>query len=131
MRHTIIAALGAAVLGAALGTAPAPASAEGVRAPDLTRVYPNESYSQYYWYRGRRYWRGYGPGPAAAGVIGGLAAGALIGGAIASQGAVAQPLPKTQDPDFIAYCSRKYRTFDPVDGTYLARDGGRYMCEYP
>jgi hypothetical protein len=46
MRHTIIAALGAAVLGAALAAAPAPASAEGVRAPDLTRVYPNESYSQ-------------------------------------------------------------------------------------
>ena len=70
-------------------------------------------------------------GGAATGRAGGAAAGAIIGGAIANQGAAAQPLPKTQDPDFIAYCSRKYRSFDPVDGTYLARDGMRYECEYP
>src|SRR4051794_41248968 len=121
MRHTIIAALGAAVLGAALAAAPAPASAEGVRAPDLTRVYPNESYSQYYWYRGRRYWRGYGPGSAAAGVIGGLAAGAPIGGAIAGQRAGAPPPPETQDPGFIPHFSRQERPLDPGHGTHLPR----------
>lgn len=132
MTKTVTGALGAALLGATLLATAIPAAAEGVRAPNLTRVYPGEGYSQYYYYGGRRYYRrGYNGGAAAAGVIGGLAAGALIGGAIASQGAQAGPLPKTQDPDFIAYCSRKYRTFDPIDGTFLARDGRRYECEYP
>jgi len=137
MRKTLIAALGAAVLGAGFVADPAPAAAGALAGPDITRAYPGESYAQAYY--GRRYYRG-GPryyyrrgngGAAAAGVIGGLAAGALIGGAIASQGAQAAPLPRTADPDFIAYCSRKYRSFDPVDGTFLAYDGNRYECEYP
>ena len=131
MSKMISGALGAALLGASLFASANPAVAQGVRTPDLTRIYPGEGYSQYYWYRGRRYYRrGYGPG-VGVGLLGGLAAGALVGGAIASQGAQAGPLPKTQDPDFIAYCSRKYRTFDPIDGTFLARDGLRYECEYP
>ncbi len=45
--------------------------------------------------------------------------------------AQAQPLPQTADPDFIAYCSRRYRSFDPVSGTFLANDGQRYPCQYP
>ena len=84
---------------------------------------PSDAFAQ-------RYYRG-GGAAIGLGILGGVAAGAIIGGAIANQGAAAQPLPKTQDPDFIAYCSRKYRSFDPVDGTYLARDGMRYECEYP
>ena len=118
MRLTI-AALSLAVLA---GSALAPVSA-AERATGIDRAYPGEAYAQYYYRRG---W-GYAPGAA---VLGGLAAGAIVGGAIASQGA-AQPLPQTQDPDFIAYCSRKYRSFDPVDGTYMARDGQRYLCQYP
>jgi hypothetical protein len=120
MRLTI-AALSLAVLA---GSAAAPAFAGEPTAAGIDRAYPGEAYAQYYYRRG---W-GYGAGAGAA--LGGLAAGALIGGAIASQGA-AQPLPQTQDPDFIAYCSRKYRSFDPVDGTFMARDGRRYMCQYP
>lgn len=135
MRKMLIAALGAATLALAVSE-PASAMGAGSPAPDLTRAYPGESKAQAYY--GRRYYNG-GPryyrrgngGAAAAGVIGGLAAGAIIGGAIASQGAQAAPLPRTADPDFIAYCSRKYRSFDPVDGTFLARDGNRYECEYP
>lgn len=137
MRKLTIAALGAALLGSAVVADAAPARA-GDPGSDITRAYPGERYAQaYYGRRGyygggpRYYRRGYGGGAAAAGVIGGLAAGAIIGGAIAGQGAQAGPLPKTQDPDFIAYCSRKYRSFDPIDGTFLARDGNRYECEYP
>ena len=137
MRKTILAAFGAAILTA---TAPGGAAiaAERTGSVDLTQSYPGEGYTQYRRYGGggfgrgdgRGYRRGYGRGGgAAAGVIGGLAAGALIGGAIASQGAQAQPLPRTQDPDYIAYCSRKYRSFDPIDGTFLANDGNRYPCE--
>ena len=119
MRLTI-AALSLAVLAGPAFAAPA-----AERAPaGIERAYPGEAYAQYYYYR-----RGWGYAPGAA-VLGGLAAGAIVGGAIASQGA-AQPLPQTQDPDFIAYCSRKYRSFDPVDGTYMARDGRRYLCQYP
>jgi hypothetical protein len=136
MRKTLMAALGAAVLSAAVTANAAPAAAGGLAGPDITRAYPGESYAQAYYGRryyggGPRYYRRGNGGAAAAGVIGGLAAGAIIGGAIASQGAQAGPLPKTQDPDFIAYCSRRYRSFDPIDGTFLARDGNRYECEYP
>jgi hypothetical protein len=124
MRKTTLAALCAtALLGFA---APQPTSAAG--GPELTRSYPGESYAQYYYRRGYYY----DPGAAAAAGIAGLAAGAIIGGAIANQpGSAAQPLPQTQNPEFIAYCSRKYRSFDPYSGTYMARDGNRYMCEYP
>lgn len=75
-----------------------------------------------YGYRGYGY-RGYGyrRGPGGAAVLGGLAAGAIIGGAIANsqaQGAV----------DADAYCSRRYRSYDPASGTYLNNDGNRYPC---
>ena len=56
----------------------------------------------------------------AAGVGIGLAAGALIGGAIAASQAQAQ--------QNAAYCSQRYRSYDPASGTYLNRDGNRYPC---
>ena len=82
-------------------------------------------------YYGDGYYRRRNRGGAAAAGIAGLAARALICGAIASSQAQAQPLPQTADPDFIAYCSRRYRSFDPVSGTFLANDGQRYPCQYP
>jgi hypothetical protein len=74
------------------------------------------------WHRGPRYdgWRyrrHYGPGAAA---LGGLAAGAVIGGAIANSQARAN--------DAIAYCSQRYRSYDPASGTYLGYDGNRHPC---
>jgi hypothetical protein len=71
-----------------------------------------------YGYRGGYYRRGPGPGA----VIGGLAAGAIIGGAIAaSQAQAAQN-------QAVAYCSQRYRSYDPGSGTYLNNDGNRYPC---
>jgi hypothetical protein len=90
---------------------------------------------------------GYGPG-VAAGI-----AGAVIGGAIASQGyyggpgyyapgpgyyddqyyddgsgAVAVvPAPGDGD-DSVAYCMQTYRSYDPRSGTYLGNDGYRHPC---
>jgi hypothetical protein len=52
----------------------------------------------------------------------GLATGALIGGAIASQGAYA----RARDAD--AYCSSRFRSYDPSSGTYLGYDGRRHAC---
>jgi hypothetical protein len=68
---------------------------------------------------GHRHWhrRHYGWGPA----IGGLAAGAIIGGAIASSQAQAQA-------NEVAYCSQRFKSYDPASGTYLGYDGIRHPC---
>jgi hypothetical protein len=69
-------------------------------------------------------------GAAAAGVAG-LAAGALIGGAIANSAQAAPPPPATVDGRLAAWCARRYRTFDPVTGTFMAPSGERLVCTYP
>lgn len=61
---------------------------------------------------------GYGWGPA----IGGLAAGAIIGGAIANSQAQAR------GADADAYCSQRFKSYDPSSGTYLGYDGQRHPC---
>jgi hypothetical protein len=33
-----------------------------------------------------------------------------------------------RDSNLLAYCAARYRSFDPVSGTYLATDGNRYYC---
>jgi len=136
MRKFVAVLVGTATLAAAI-----PASAEPVNSrpiPDLQTVYPNEGYAQYYYrrgwrpYYGRPYYRRDSGAAVAAGVAG-LAAGALIAGAIANQ-AQAQPAPPppgTVDPSVAAYCARKYRSYDPVTGTFLANNGMRYVCTYP
>jgi hypothetical protein len=140
MRKTIVAALAAAACGTAfIGLDATPAAARDGALPSLQQAYPSESYTQYRRYGGggryygRGYRRGYG-GAAAAGVIGGLAAGAIIGGALASQEAPPPPPYAVApagggDAEWIAYCSRKYRSFDPASGTFLSNDGNRYMCQ--
>jgi len=97
------------------------------------------------WHRG---WRG--PGP----FVGGLAAGALIGGSLA-YGAYAPPPPAYYAPGYVgaypdnyvdnydygayagrgypdgdanAYCAQRYRSYDPASGTYLGYDGQRHPC---
>jgi hypothetical protein len=72
------------------------------------------------WRGGYGYRRGYGPGAGA--VLGGLAAGAIIGGAIANSQAQAAAQQNA------AYCSQRYRSYDPASGTYLNNDGNRYPC---
>ncbi len=139
MRKFVAALVGVATLATAM-----PASAGSLQTrplPDLQRVYQNESYTQYHYRRGY-YPRGYyysrpyyyrrgGGGAVAAGVVG-LAAGALIAGAIANQAQAAPPPPPgTVSPSVAAYCARKYRSYDPGSGTFLARNGMRYVCTYP
>lgn len=71
-----------------------------------------------YWHRGYGY-RRYGyyddGGAVAAGAIFGLAAGALAANAAAGGNAV-------------AYCSQRFRSYDPASGTYLGYDGYRHPC---
>lgn len=88
---------------------------------------PPRYYGRPYARPGYYYGPGYNAGAAAAAGAAGLAAGALIGGAIASQQQAAPAVPG--DADWIAYCSSKYRSFDPASGTYLGYDGRRYVCQ--
>lgn len=60
----------------------------------------------------------HGSSAAAAGI--GFAAGALLGSALSSQAYV---------PDgAVAYCMRRFRSYDPASGTYLGYDGYRHRC---
>ena len=57
----------------------------------------------------------------------GLAAGAIIGGAVsgaANGGAVVV----SGDDEWLRACSQRYRSFDPASGTYLGYDGQRHPC---
>jgi hypothetical protein len=112
----------------------------GYRGP--RRVYGGPRY--YGGYGGRRYGGYAGPrgyygrrpygyyrrdrGSAAAAGIAGLAAGALIGGAIASQQAQAAPTYVAPNQSAVAYCAQRYRSYDPASGTYLGYDGLRHPC---
>ncbi|GAB1717907.1 MAG: hypothetical protein NTAFB05_29490 [Nitrobacter sp.] len=53
-------------------------------------------------------------------MMGGLAAGAIIGSAIAGSQA------RAADGD--AYCFRRFKSYDPASGTYLGYDGNRHPC---
>lgn len=135
MRKMVTTLVSAAILVSAI-----PASASPIQSrplPQVDAVYPNESYAQYYrrgyrpYYRERYYYRRDNGAAVAAGVAG-LAAGALIAGAIASQAQPAAPQPPgIVDPQVAAYCARKYRSYDPGTGTFLASNGMRYVCTYP
>lgn len=127
MRKLMFGAVAAAVLGAAVSTADAaPATLDGFAAAVPT------AYTQWGPYYGRRYYgRGYGYGGAAAAGVAGLAAGALVAGAIANSAQAAPPPPATVDGRLAAWCTRRYRTFDPVTGTFMAPSGERLVCTYP
>jgi hypothetical protein len=70
-------------------------------------------------WRHHRYYRHHGyydnGGAVAAGAIFGLAAGAIAANAAAGNSAV-------------AYCSQRFRSYDPASGTYLGYDGYRHPC---
>lgn len=118
----------AALIGATAFASVAPVSAAPlVSQPGLAAAVPSSTetvqwrrgYGHGPRYGGYGYRRGYGGGGA---VLGGLAAGALIGGAIAASSANAAAQQNA------AYCSQRYRSYDPGSGTYLNNDGNRYPC---
>ena len=147
MRQILTTTIAAAALGAAgllSGAATTSASAAPITAERLDASGVKTEYTQWrrgwrggrgyygrgyygprYGYRGGYYRRGYGAAP----LIGGLAAGALIGGAIASQAAPA-PGYYAAPPadDAIAYCMQRFKSYDPASGTYLGYDGIRHPC---
>lgn len=123
-----------------------PAGAVPISQPQTALAAPNPELLQQVQWRGRGYGYGYGPGyygyrrnngaAVAAGVIGGLALGAVIAGAAGAPPPVAYaPPPPAYAPpppppgDWYAYCASKYRSFDPATGTYLGYDGFRHPCQ--
>jgi len=72
-----------------------------------------------------RYYHHDDAGAAIAGGVLGFAAGAIAAGAAAN----AAPPPPAADPGWVAYCARKYRSFDANSGTYLAANGERRYCQ--
>jgi hypothetical protein len=132
MRKLMFGAVAAAALGAAVTTAqaaPAAASVDGFTASVPAEYSQYRRYGRPYYRRG--YARGYGYGGGAAAGIAGLAAGALIAGAIANSAQAAPPPPATVDGRLADWCARRYRTFDPVTGTFMAQSGERLVCTYP
>lgn len=87
------------------------------------------------------YWGHGGWGGAA---IGGFAAGALLGSALAAPGYYYGPSYYYDDPGYYyvpdaevyagpdqgaaSYCAQRYRSYDPASGTYLGYDGARHPC---
>jgi hypothetical protein len=129
--HKIVMA-GLALAGA-MAAGPGTASAQAARADAGVSLAaaPQAMLSQVQ-YRGRwhgryRHWRGgWHHGGAVGAGIAGLAAGAIIGGAIANsqaQGYYAPPAGGAVD-----YCMQRFRSYDPASGTYLGYDGLRHPC---
>jgi len=72
---------------------------------------------------GFRHYYGNDGGDVAAGIAG-LAAGAIVGGAIASQ----NRYNAEYDGGGRGYCAQRYRSYDPASGTYMGYDGLRHPC---
>lgn len=96
--------------GASTGMA---ASAQPLTNVQYRRGYGHHRYHGYHGWRHRH-------GGTGAAVLGGLAAGAIIGGAIANSQARAN--------EAAAYCAQRFRSYDPASGTYLGNDGYRHAC---
>jgi len=73
--------------------------------------------------------------------LGAFAAGAVIGGALAApyyygpgyyDPGPYYPAPAYYPPppagDAVAFCARRYRSYDPASGTFLGNDGLRHPC---
>ncbi|WP_052341597.1 BA14K family protein [Salinarimonas rosea] len=84
--------------------------------------YPRDTYPPVY----RR-----DPGAAVAAGIIGLATGAILGQALAAPPPAVRAPRVRYDADAIAYCARKYRSFDPNSFTFLGYDGRRHYCRIP
>lgn len=128
---------------AAAPLAPAQASVATAGSTNLVeQVQYRRYYGPRYGYRGGYYGRGYrynrgaavGAG-IAAGALGALAAGALLApGPVYAEPvpppvyAAPRPVYVEPDADAIAYCSRRFRSYDPSTGTYIGSGGVVRAC---
>jgi hypothetical protein len=132
-----LAAMTALLVGTPAVAAPAPQSpVEALVRGDLPtdyvqyRRYGHRAYGHRRHGYGRGYRRGPGVGAAVGAGVAGLAAGAILGGAIANSQAQAAPVVVQggADPEAVAACARRFRSYDARSGTYLGNDGARHPC---
>lgn len=95
------------------------------------REYRRQRYDEPRDYGRRHYRRGDSGDALVAGILG-LAIGAAVLGTLANQAQaqVAPAPPATSDPQLAAYCARRFRSYDPMTGTYLTGSGERFVCTY-
>ena len=152
MRTFIFGSLCAVTFGTALAIASAlPASAQLARPDSIIDVSDGNNVLSTVQYRGRGVYRGgyrgvyrggyrgryYNPG---VGIGLGLATGAIIGGMLAAPyyapdyygSGYYAPAPNVYYgapvAGGVAYCMRRYKSYDPASGTYLGYDGLRHAC---
>ncbi len=129
---------------APIGAAAGPALALATGSNDLVETvqYRRYGYGPRYGYRGG-YYRGGRGAAVGAGIAAGVIGGALAAGALAGPRYV-EPAPiyaapiygapvraygyDASDVDAVAYCSRRFRTYDPETGTYIATGGVVRAC---
>lgn len=131
-------ALGLCLAAGALSMS-SPAAAAPAGNPGISDVIRNELVQDVQWRRyghygprGRYWGHRYRGDAVAAGVIGGLALGAMLGAAASAPPPpppAAYYEPDDGDDEWLAYCASKYRSFDPASGTYLGYDGLRHPCQ--
>lgn len=95
------------------------------------RVDPRHGYRYGYPRYGYRYdTRRSDTGAAVAAGIAGLAVGTIVGAAASGSGTTTyyRGSPEPWTSEWYAYCSSKYRSFDPSSGTFLGYDGRRHFC---
>ena len=144
MRRIISTALAGAMFATTVFVSTAPVLADPDRDRFIERYYSERGRDDDYWrwrnnrhrwrdddYRGwyRRHSDRFDDDDLAAGVFG-LAAGALFGAAV---GAASQPSAPVavNNQEWLAYCSNRFKSFDPASGTYLGYDGVRHPCVMP
>lgn len=144
MRHSLTGLVAAAAVGGLMALGSATPSAAQIASPGsaLLTQQGQSLATPVQWRRGgwrgrgnygRRYSyrRGGGRGAAVGAGIAGLAAGAIIGGAIASQAAPTYgygSAPVYAGNDAVEYCLSRFKSYDPGSGTYLGYDGLRHPC---
>ena len=140
MRKTAMFVAAAVAAGLALPMTTASAlPAAGAKAIAGVAVDSAARFEQVQWRRGggwHRGGRGWGRG-AGWGVGAGILGGAILGSALAAPYYYNRPYyyyPRTtyygtyDGSDAVAYCSSRFRSYDPASGTYLGYDGLRHPC---
>lgn len=142
MRQLMTKPAALAVVAALMAGTVAPASAQIARPQGAQLSVPSDDLVTQVRWRGRR-----GGGGAAIGA--GIVAGALLGAGIAASRPYYGPGPYYSGPayygppvvyqrapvygvpvynDAVAYCMRRFKSYDPASGTYLGYDGYRHPC---
>ena len=103
------------------------ASAVAIGVAAFTATLPSVAHAQHHHHGGGWGWGGFAAGAAAGAILGGMAAAPYYyGGPYYYPDAdyAYEPVPA----EAVAYCMRRFKSYDPGSGTYLGYDGYRHPC---